>query len=56
MEEYEFNLRCLNAGFKIGYCNSELAIYRRHPNQKVRTVSKEEKMAEKILVNKKYTV
>lgn len=32
-EEYEFNLRCLNAGFKLRYCNSILAIYRRHGEQ-----------------------
>jgi len=53
-EEYEFNLRCLKAGFKIGYCNSELGIYRRHAKQKVRMVSKEEKVKEKQLVNEKY--
>lgn len=29
-EEYEFNLRCLDAGMKLAYCNSVLAIYRRH--------------------------
>lgn len=32
-EEYEFNLRCLNAGFKLKYCDSILAIYRRHSEQ-----------------------
>lgn len=32
-EEYEFNLRCLNAGFKLKYCDSVLAVYRRHPEQ-----------------------
>jgi len=35
-EDYEFNLRCLKAGLKIGYCNKPLAIYRRHAAQKVR--------------------
>jgi hypothetical protein len=29
-EEYEFNLRCLFNGFKLGYSDSVLAIYRRH--------------------------
>lgn len=53
-EEYEFNLRCLQAGFKIGYCNSFLAWYRRHPKQKVRNISKEEIKQEKELVNKRY--
>lgn len=51
-EEYEFNLRCLRAGYKIGYCNSTLAIYRRHPKQKVRTVPKEEKDREREMVRK----
>ena len=32
-EEYEFNLRCLKAGFKLKYCDSILAVYRRHPEQ-----------------------
>ncbi len=53
-EEYEFNLRCLKAGFKIGYCDSTLAFYRRHPAQKVRLASKEEKKEEKQLVNDMY--
>lgn len=39
-EEFEFNLRVLKAGFKIGYCNSVIAFYRRHPNQIIRTVDK----------------
>lgn len=56
MEEYEFNLRCLKTGLKIGYCNSFLAWYRRHPEQKVRMVSTEEKRKEKALVNNKYLV
>jgi hypothetical protein len=42
-EEYEFNLRCLKAGLKIGYCNSTLAIYRRHPRQIIRTVDMAER-------------
>ena len=50
MEEYEFNLRCLKAGLKIGYCNSMVAYYRRHSAQKVRVVSDEEKKAEKDMV------
>jgi len=36
-EEYEFNLRCLHAGLKIGYINVPLAYYRRHPRQIIRT-------------------
>ncbi len=33
-EEYEFNLRCLKHGLKIGYCNKNLYLYRRHGKQK----------------------
>jgi hypothetical protein len=39
-EELEFNIRCLQMGMKIGYCNSTLAFYRRHPNQLIRTTDK----------------
>ena len=38
-EEFEFNLRCLQKGMKIGYCDAILAEYRRHPLQKVRKVN-----------------
>ena len=47
MEEYEFNLRCLKAGLKLGYCSSMVAIYRRHDNQKVRIIPKIEKDKER---------
>jgi GT2 family glycosyltransferase len=40
-EEFEFNLRCLMSGLKIGYCDSFLAYYRRHPKQCIRTVDKQ---------------
>ena len=33
-EEYEFNLRCLSRGLKLGYCPTFLYEYRRHENQK----------------------
>lgn len=33
-EEYEFTLRCLHAGLKVGYCNAFLAYYRIHQGQK----------------------
>jgi hypothetical protein len=39
-EEFEFNLRCLKAGMKIGYCPSFLAYYRRHPKQKIKTTKR----------------
>jgi GT2 family glycosyltransferase len=53
-EEYEFNLRCLKAGLKIGYINVPLAYYRRHPAQKVRMVSKDKKDAEREMVKDRY--
>jgi GT2 family glycosyltransferase len=53
-EEYEFNLRCLKAGLKIGYCDSILAIYRRHEKQKVRVVPKIEKDKEREMVRTIY--
>lgn len=39
-EEYEFNLRCLQAGMRIGYCDSVLACYRKHPQQQIRTTNR----------------
>lgn len=53
-EEYEFNLRCLSAGLRIGYCNAFLAYYRRHPQQKVRTVASAVKINEREMVKKMY--
>ena len=53
-EEFEFNLRCLKAGLKIGYCNSSLAFYRRHSQQKVRVVPKEQKDKEREQVRTMY--
>jgi hypothetical protein len=43
-EEYEFNLRCLRNGLKIGYCDSVLAIYRRHRLQQIRTVNRNDRL------------
>ena len=53
-EEFEFNMRLLKAGKKIGYCNSILAIYRRHPKQKVVMVPEAEKRREREMVKAKY--
>jgi hypothetical protein len=33
-EEYEFNLRCMYYGYRLGYCDSFLYKYRRHSGQK----------------------
>lgn len=53
-EEYEFNLRCLKAGLKIGYCDNYLAYYRKHNKQKVRVVPLRVRMKEKEMVKKMY--
>ena len=53
-EEYEFSMRCLKAGLKIGYCNSFLSNYRRHSAQKVRVVPKELKDNERKMVQDRY--
>lgn len=33
-EEYDFNMKCLYHGLKLGYCNATLYRYRRHETQK----------------------
>jgi GT2 family glycosyltransferase len=53
-EEYEFNLRCLKAGYKIGYCPSVLAIYRRHQGQKVASLPARIKEVERKLIKDRY--
>lgn len=53
-EEFEFNLRCLKAGLKLGYCDTFLAHYRRHPAQKVRVVSVSKKNEEREMVRNLY--
>jgi len=53
-EDYEFNLRCLHAGFKVGYCSSILAIYRRHSSQKVRTTRVKEQNTVRQMIRKRY--
>lgn len=53
-EEYEFNLRCLKAGMKIGYSPTILGIYRRHPNQKIRTTKASDKITERNRVKDSY--
>lgn len=53
-EEFEFNLRCLRAGLKLGYCDKPLAYYRRHPGQKVRVVPVQDKNKEREQVRAMY--
>ena len=54
-EEYEFNIRCLQMGMKIGYCDSVLAVYRRHPNQLIKKTPRKARMINKKEVLKKFT-
>jgi hypothetical protein len=51
-EEYEFNLRCLHAGYKIGYCDSVLAQYRRHPKQQSVLLKNQLMKTSKAIANK----
>lgn len=56
LEEYEFNLRCLKAGMRLGYTPHALAIYRRHNAQLIRTLNKAEKSLRKRELIKRYAV
>ena len=55
-EDYEFHLRCLSAGLKIGYCNSFLCYYRIHSGQITEESFKrqQEKMENRELIKSKY--
>lgn len=53
-EEYEFNMRCLAAGLKLGYCPHPLGIYRRHPDQIIKKVERGGKMREREIVRSKF--
>jgi len=55
-EEYEFNIRCLQMGMRIGYCPSTLAIYRRHPNQLIKKTNRVKRQSNKREVIKKYSL
>jgi GT2 family glycosyltransferase len=51
-EEFEFNIRCLKAGFKLGYCDKPLAYYRRHSEQCIRTCDIEQRKINRLnLIN-----
>lgn len=54
LEEYEFNLRCLKAGMRLGYTPNPLAIYRRHNQQLIRTLNKTEKNMNRQELIKRY--
>jgi GT2 family glycosyltransferase len=53
-EEYEFNIRCLQHGLKLGFCPSTLAFYRRHPNQLIKKVNKTSRRANRSKVVEKF--
>lgn len=55
-EEYEFNLRCLANGFKLGYCDSFLAVYRRHPAQQTSILGGKQLMDTSRKIAEKYKV
>ena len=52
-EDWEFNLRCLSKGLKIGYCNKFLTNYRVHPGQMTKA-NEERRLINKALVREKY--
>ena len=53
-EEYEFNIRCLQMGMKLGHCPTILAIYRRHSNQLIKKVPRAVRLKNREEVKKKY--
>lgn len=55
-EEFEFHLRCLASGLKIGYVPHTLGIYRRHPNQIIRTVERKHRQHCREDLVKKYNL
>lgn len=40
-QDWEFNLRCLSKGLRLGYCNEFLIYYRIHKNQITKTATKQ---------------
>lgn len=46
-EEYDLNLRLLYNGCKIGFCDTLLAFYRRHPSQKSLGIGVDQKVRQK---------
>ena len=46
-EEVDFNMRCLKAGLKIGYCDSFLYYYHRHEGQKSLGANANQQLREK---------
>lgn len=55
-EEYEFNLRLLSMGAKIGYCNSFLYYYRRHDTQKSLGKGIDQKLRKEEITDRKSVV
>ena len=53
-EEYEFNMRALKAGFKIGYVDSFLAYYRYHPQQKTKLINEKRRNIDRQRVRNMY--
>jgi len=47
-EEFDFHLRALKAGYKIGYCHKFLAMYRRHDGNKSLGKSTDQKWRAKV--------
>lgn len=53
-EEFEFTLRCLARGMRIGYCDSFLAYYRLHDKQKTNTIKEVRRSVDRQLIRAIY--
>ena len=48
-EDYEYHLRCLSAGIKIGYCDAFVVYYREHRGQVSRVMKAQKKYYNKLI-------
>ena len=51
-QDWEFNLRCLSKGLKIGYCDSFLIMYRIHDRQITKTAIEQKKIDKQRVIDR----
>ena len=51
-QDWEFNLRCLSRGLKIGYCDSFLIMYRMHDRQITKTATEQKKIDKQRVIDR----
>lgn len=51
-QDWEFNIRCLSKGMKIGYCDSFLVYYRVHDRQITNTATEQKKIDKQIVFDR----